>query len=114
MVTSLTKALDRKLQKLRSDQPDNTTQDAKGNDNKSGDEINRKSKSESKPTNSGKSKGTDKTRKGGNGIKRSWRRFSLIERRVNGELSNGTGSSRADKEYYRNPSLYRDGGVSLS
>lgn len=124
LVTTLSLALDKKLEKLRSSNAgDDVSEDSVVTNGSSGKETVQAecdcedaghNQSDIKSTATGNRKpfsrsGSNKSR-GGNGIKRSWRRFSLIERRVNGDVCNG---NHDNKEYYRNPSLHRDSNVSF-
>lgn len=140
LVTSLSKTLDKKLEKLRSNQPDCASTSIAEIITLNGDKSNHQEehcseitsqKSEmngghnllTTPTpseaNTDSKRPKGKFRVGGNGIKKNWRRNSMIERRVtNGDICNVNivdvkecTSHDNDKEYYRNPSLHRLSGV---
>lgn len=138
LVTSLSRTLDKKLQKLRSSQteatlPKNQNEFEQGAAAEQAIVVKCKILSEDMAVNGaihsdkpstvpitvdGNKRPSGKSRFGGNGIKRNWRRNSMIERRVNGESCNGgrvikEHTSCDDKEYYRNPSLHRLTGVRI-
>ncbi|XP_035705583.1 uncharacterized protein LOC110845747 isoform X4 [Folsomia candida] len=127
LVTSLTQTLDKKLENLRSNKSDAnsfeiftlngtehhpeglTSRKIEINGDHTANQI--QNISSDNTNESKRSKG--KSRIGGNGMKKNWRRNSMIERRVNGEVCNVNvvnvkeRTSHDDKDYYRNPSLHR-------